>query len=163
MRRELPDEWKTICERVGVASSFRGIASASGLAITTVQRLISEGRTSTATVLAVANALRLDPDEVKRMAGVGNGRPTWYPTPEAQHLSPEVHEALDDLIRAIARQGGSNDDRQSEAEKSPHLHADDQDRVTLAARRIHGPKGIIDPSQETAGEENQDPGGWDEA
>lgn len=86
----------------------------------------------------------------------------WNPPAEVHTFNRETQDALSALIRAIGRER-SSDDRQSEAEKSPHLHADDQDRVTLAARRIHGPKGIIDPSQETAGEENQDPGGWDEA
>ena len=86
----------------------------------------------------------------------------WNPPAEVHTFNRETQDALSALIRAIGRER-SSDDRQSEAEKSPHLHADGKDRVRLAARRIHGPKGIIDPSQETAGEENQDPGGWDEA
>nr|WP_290126611.1 helix-turn-helix transcriptional regulator [Cutibacterium avidum] len=86
----------------------------------------------------------------------------WNPPAEVHTFNRETQDALSALIRAIGRER-SSDDRQSEAQKSPHLHADDQDRVTLAARRIHGPKGIIDPSQETAGEENQDPGGWEGA
>lgn len=160
---ELPEPWNTAAEKAGVRQTYRGIGESAGISHVTVRRLVTEGRTSPATVSKVARALRVDEETIYRWAEVDLSEwGPWIPPREAHQLNPRARAALDELIRAVT-QGGSSDDRQSEAEKSPHLHADDQDRVTLAARRIHGPKGIIDPIQETAGEENQDPGGWDEA
>lgn len=114
------------------------------------------------TLRALSRAFDVPLERLQMAAGVTVGGADWTPPMEVSRLTKRQQNALTELIMAIAA-GGSSDDRQSEAEKSPHLHADDQDRVTLAARRIHGPKGIIDPSQETAGEENQDPGGWEGA
>lgn len=122
------------------------------------------GRPPVSTIDALAAGFAVDARELRRLAAMQSGElGKWTPPTESSALTRDQRDALDSLIKSIVRQGGSSDDRQSEAEKSPHLHADDQDRVTLAARRIHGPKGIIDPSQETAGEENQDPGGWEGA
>ncbi|MDU1018149.1 MAG: helix-turn-helix transcriptional regulator [Clostridium perfringens] len=92
----------------------------------------------------------------------------WNPPAEVHTFNRETQDALSALIRAIGRER-SSDDRQSEAEKSTEqgsvipIRATETPEVARAARRIHGPKGIIDPSQDQAGEENQDPGGWDEA
>lgn len=111
----------------------------------------------------LSTILRVSVDDVKSAEAGYTPIGGWE---RYERLNAEERKAVEgvmDAILAAREAGGSNDDRQSEAEKSPHLHADDQDRVTLAARRIHGPKGIIDPSQETAGEENQDPGGWEGA
>lgn len=116
MRRELPDGWKAMCERVGISGSARGIAAAAGLAITTVQRLVFEGRTSEATVAAVAAALRVDRQAVKKAAGIAGDKPDWYPPSEAQRLSPKTQEALDRLILAIAEE--VSDGRRPDAEKT---------------------------------------------
>lgn len=60
---------------------------------------------------------------------------------EANQLNPRARAALDELIRAVV-QGGSSDGRQSEDQKSPRLHADDQDRVRPID--VDEIKGILD-------------------
>lgn len=117
MRRELPERWKTMCERAGIPGSARGIAAAAELAITTVQRLVFEGRTSQATIEAVAGALRVDETTVMEAAGIAPDKPLWRPPSEAQELGPRTQEALSRLILAMAEEV-SNAGRQSKAEKS---------------------------------------------
>lgn len=123
------------------------------------QRAIREDRT----YVDLAAILRVSVDDVKSAEAGYTPVGGWKRYESLTDREKQAVEAVMDAILAAHDEGGNSDDRQSEAQKSPHLHADDQDRVTLAARRIHGPKGIIDPSQETAGEENQDPGGWEGA
>ncbi|MDU3768470.1 MAG: hypothetical protein E7G49_06750 [Cutibacterium granulosum] len=124
-------------------------------------------RTDQATIDAVAKALHLDPRLIAEWAGRRRAETEPYrPPPEANLLDKDERDAIDRVIALLARpkmQGGSSDDQSSEDQKRPHLHADDQDRVTLAARRTRQPKGIRLVEQDQAGEENQDPGGWDEA
>lgn len=43
------------------------------------------------------------------------------------------------------------------------IHADEAPEIARAARSSRRPKGIRFTEQDEAGEENQDPGGWDEA
>lgn len=154
--------------RSGKGPSWSALAQAIGTHTSTLTAMRDgERSTDQATVDKVSKALHLDPRTVAKWIGrTRSERDPYTPPAEANLLDRDEREAIDRMIELLARSkmiGGSSDDRQSEAQKSPHLHADDQDRVTLAARRIHGPKGIIDPSQETAGEENQDPGGWEGA
>lgn len=173
MRRELPDGWKAMCEQAGIPGSARGIAAAAGLAVTTVQRLVFERRTSEATVAAVASALRVDRQVVKSAAGIGGDQPDWFPPSEAQKLSPKTREALNRLILAVAeevsnagrspkdqktdeqqeperQEGGSSDGRQSEAQKSGQ-----QGSVIPIRRRWPGP---VDSAHEAtaASDESED-------
>lgn len=118
MRRELPERWKTMCERAGIPGSARGIAAAAELAITTVQRLVFEGRTSQATIEAVAGALRVDETTVMEAAGIAPDKPLWRPPSEAQELGPRTQEALSRLILAMAEEV-SDAGRSPKAEKTP--------------------------------------------
>lgn len=85
----------------------------------------------------------------------------WNPPAEVHTFNRETQDALSALIRAIGRER-SSDDRQSEDQKSP-LEVAGRGEVTRAARRTRHPKGVRFADQDQAGEENQDPGGWDEA
>lgn len=65
----------------------------------------------------------------------------WNPPAEVHTFNRETQDALSALIRAIGRER-SSDDQPSEDQKSPHLHADDQDRVRPID--VDEIKGILD-------------------
>lgn len=159
---EIPEPWSTAAEKVGIRQTYRGIADAAGVSHVTVKRLIQEGRTSASTVGKVSRALRITDRTVYQWARINMSEwGPWNPPMEANQLNPRARAALDELIRAVV-QGGSSDDRQSEAQKSP-LEVAGRGEMTRAARTTDQPKGIRLVEQDQAGEENQDPGGWDEA
>ncbi|KAG9059790.1 Uncharacterised protein [Cutibacterium granulosum] len=123
-------------------------------------------RTDQATIDAVAKALHLDPRLIAEWAGRRRAETEPYrPPPEANLLDKDERDAIDRVIALLARpkmQGSSSDDQPSEDQKSP-LEVAGRGEMTLAARRTRQPKGIRLVEQDQAGEENQDPGGWDEA
>lgn len=121
------------------------------------------GRPPVSTIDALAAGFAVDARELRRLAAMQSGElGKWTPPTESSALTRDQRDALDSLIKSIVRQGGSSDDRQSEAEKSP-LEASGRGEMTRAARTTDQPKGIRLVEQDQAGEENQDPGGWDEA
>lgn len=120
-------------------------------------------RPPVSTIDALAAGFAVDARELRRLAAMQSGElGKWTPPMESSALTRDQRDALDSLIKSIVRQGGSSDDRQSEAEKSP-LEVAGRGEVTRAARRTRHPKGVRFADQDQAGEENQDPGGWDEA
>lgn len=138
MRRELPERWKTMCERAGIPGSARGIAAAAELAITTVQRLVFEGRTSQATIEAVAGALRVDETTVMEAAGIAPDKPLWRPPSEAQELGPRTQEALSRLILAMAEEvsdAGRSPKDQKTAEQQGSDAEKDEPGLTWQERR----------------------------
>lgn len=105
---ELPEPWDTAAEKAGVRQTYRGIGEAAGLSHVTVRRLIAQGRTSPATIGKVAEALGVDESTVYQWAGVPvSDWGPWIPPREAHKLNPRAREALDELIRAITEDGGS--------------------------------------------------------
>lgn len=120
-------------------------------------------RPPVSTIDALAAGFAVDARELRRLAAMQSGElGKWTPPTESSALTRDQRDALDSLIKSIVRQGGSSDDRQSEAKKSP-LEVARRGEVTRAARRTRHPKGVRFADQDQAGEENQDPGGWDEA
>lgn len=119
MRQELPEDWQKLATRAGIRPSFTGIAEASGLAISTVQRLVLEGRTSQASIMTLAETFHVAPEQIMKLSGVSDGDRVWLPTQEAQKLSPAVQAALDELIRTIVREGGSSASTGEPTKKTP--------------------------------------------
>lgn len=76
-------------------------------------------RPPVATINALAAGFALDARELRQLADLQPGElGDWTPPAESSALTRDQRDALDSLIRSIVRQGGSSDDRQSEAEKS---------------------------------------------
>lgn len=119
VRQQLPATWATLAEQAGITGSFRGIATAAGVATTTVTRLISEGRTSPETVTAVATALRVPEAKIYALANlsVHTDLGPWSPPAEANQLGGAERSVLEDLIRVMAK-GEDNAVRTTKAEKS---------------------------------------------
>lgn len=115
---ELPEPWNTAAEKAGVRQTYRGIDDKAGLSHVTVRRLISEGRTSRATVEKVALALNVDATKVYQWAEIELSEwGPWRPR-EAHKLNPRARAALEELIRAVT-QGGGSDGLAAEAQKTP--------------------------------------------
>ena len=153
--------------RSGKGPSWSALAQAIGTHTSTLTAMRDgERSTDQATVDKVSKALHLDPRTVAKWIGrTRSERDPYTPPAEANLLDRDEREAIDRMIELLARSkmiGGSSDDRQSEAEKSP-LEVAGRGEMTRAARTTDQPKGIRLVEQDQAGEENQDPGGWDEA
>ena len=120
-------------------------------------------RPPAATVDALAAGFDLDPREVRRLAGMPRGElGEWIPPAESASLTRDQRTALDQLIKSMVATGGSSDDRHHEVRGDP-LEVAGQGDMTRAARSTGEPKGIRIREQDEAGEENQDPGGWEGA
>lgn len=122
------------------------------------QRAIREDRT----YVDLAAILRVSVDDVKSAEAGYTPVGGWKRYESLTDREKQAVEAVMDAILAAHDEGGSSDDRQSEAKKSP-LEVARRGEVTRAARRTRHPKGVRFADQDQAGEENQDPGGWDEA
>lgn len=110
----------------------------------------------------LSTILRVSVDDVKSAEAGYTPIGGWE---RYERLNAEERKAVEgvmDAILAAREAGGSSDDRQSEAQKSP-LEVAGRGEMTRAARTTDQPKGIRLVEQDQAGEENQDPGGWDEA
>lgn len=140
-------------------------------------------RPPVSTIDALAAGFAVDARELRRLAAMQSGElGKWTPPTESSALTRDQRDALDSLIKSIVRQGGSSDDRQSEAQKSPSpedgvnserqavdgeegasLLADTAPEIAKAARTTWTSKGVHIREQDEAGEENQDTGEWHEA
>lgn len=115
---ELQEPWATWASKANVRPSMTGIGEAAGLPASTVSRLI-RGRTTPATVSAVAQALRITEKDVLA-AATGESRGPWQPPLEAHLLTEQERDALGLIIRAIVQdRGGQSDAGTAEAQKSP--------------------------------------------
>lgn len=105
---DLPEPWATWASRAGARPSRSGIGEKAGLPTSTISRLMT-GRTTPATVQAVADALRVTPREVLA-AATGKSRGPWTPPLEAHLLHNDEREALGLLIQRITagREGGTD-------------------------------------------------------
>lgn len=99
---ELPKPWEQAAERAGVRTTYRGIGDAAGISHVTVKRLITEGRTSTATVRKVAEALGVTSAAIHEWANLPTSEwGPWDPPKQAHQLNPRARAALEELILAI--------------------------------------------------------------
>lgn len=115
---DLPEPWSTWASQVGARPSMTGIGERAGLPASTISRLI-KGRTTQATVEAVADALRVTPREVLE-AATGESRGPWEPPLEAHLLHDDERAALNLLIQRLTagREGGSDAGTAEPHEKS---------------------------------------------
>lgn len=151
---EMPEPWRTAAERAGVRQTYRGIGEAAGLSHVTVRRLIAQGRTTPATISAVADALRVSEATVTAWADVETSEwGPWVPPRESHRLNPRARQALEELIRAVT-EGGQQDGAVKPAQKTqlrPTTRAD----VTRAARPGRSAIDRYRQSIADAGEESQ--------
>lgn len=130
-RNQLPDDWAELAAKAGVVQSMGGIARGIGKPTSTISRMI--GRTSipsAETVGQVAQLLRVDPQRIWDLLGRGGreGLGRWNPPDEAHDFDKDAREALDRLIRVMAKtteqataedvEEGDPDAGTAEAEKS---------------------------------------------
>lgn len=90
---DLPEPWATWATKVGARPSMSGIGERAGVPTSTISRLI-RGRTTDATVQAVAKALRVTPREVLA-AAVGESSGPWEPPIEAHLLRDDERPRCD--------------------------------------------------------------------
>ena len=149
---ELPEPWVTWASRAGIRASLTGIGEAAGgLPASTVSRLVHQGKTSQATVEAVASALRVDVATVLEAATGASGHGTWRPPLESHLLTPPERDALAIIIRAMTsgRSGAGAD-----------LHAVPAWARRTAARTSPEPKGAPEPpGEEDVSQDPDDRGG----
>lgn len=135
MRQQLPADWAKLAERKGIRPSFRAISQRAGVAITTVTRLITEGRTSPETVTAVAEALGVTEAKIHELAGLAAGDlGPWSPPVEAHQLGGPEREALEQLIRVMAK-GAAHDGRSPEAQKKSGAATTDDSGASVVELR----------------------------
>ncbi len=129
-RNQLPDDWAALAEKAGVATSMGGIARAIGKPTSTISRMIGQTSIPSAeTVGQVAQLLRVDPQTIWDLLGRGGrqGLGRWNPPDEAHDFDREAREALDKLIRVMAKttvddvENGGSDAGNADAEKTTSL------------------------------------------
>lgn len=113
---ELPEQWATWANQAGVRPSMTGIGEAADVPASTVSRLI-RGRTTKATVKAVADALRITEAQILAAVEPQTLGP-WSPPMEAHLLTSQERDALGVLIRGLTQDRGVSDGRQPEDQKS---------------------------------------------
>lgn len=110
MRQQLPEAWAELATKAGVRASARGIAERTGLAVTTITRLIAGNQATPDTVAVVADALGVDQSVIYRLTGIDAGElGPWIPPRAANNLKADERLALEQLIRAVTRNRGSDD------------------------------------------------------
>lgn len=148
---ELPEPWVTWASRVGVRASLTGIGEAAGgLPASTVSRLVHQGKTSQATVEAVASALRVDVATVLEAATGASGHGTWRPPLESHLLTPPERDALAVIIRAMTSgRSGAGADLHAVPDWARRVVTVDcrlsavQRRCTLAHELVHVERGPV--------------------
>ncbi len=106
---DLPEPWATWASKAGVRSSMTGIGEKAGVPASTISRLIRGQGTTTATVEAVAGALRVSSKEVLAAAR-GDSLGPWTPPLNSHLLREDERDALSLMIQRITagREGGSD-------------------------------------------------------
>ena len=93
-----------------------GIGEAAGIPASTVSRLL-KGRTTEATIKAVASALRI-PEELVLAQMSEQSLGPWEPPLDAHLLTSQEREALGVIIRGLVQsRGGTTDAGDAEAQK----------------------------------------------
>ena len=140
---EIPEPWATAAEQAGIRQTLRGVAEAARISHVTVGRLISEGRTSPATITAVATALRVEPAKVYEWAHVQvSDWGPWSPPLRAHKLSPRARAALAELILAIVESEDETDVPSTKAREKSRNEAGGAVNVKLSrsTRRMPSPQ-----------------------
>lgn len=152
---DLPDPWATWAARVGARPSRTGIGERAGVPASTISRLI-QGRTTPATVEAVAAALRVSAREVLLAATGDDGLGPWVPPLESHLLDAHEREALNLLIQRLAsKRGGTADGRAPEADtRSPITKLPSAREAADAKRQRMLNQGM--PATKASYEEHQD-------
>lgn len=102
-RYDMPPQWKGPVEAAGL-HSYRDVAAAAGVAShETIRRLFTGHNVKMATVVAVARALRIEPEQVLELSGAGGDVEPWEPPDAAARLTRVEREALAALINAITQ------------------------------------------------------------
>lgn len=160
---DLPEPWATWASKAGIRASLTGIGEAAGgLPASTISRLVNQGKTSPATVKAVAAALCVTPGRIMEAATGAEGYGPWSPPLESHLLTTSERDALAVIIRSMT--SGRTAPSQSPADQA---HGESSARLRpvpswadpVAARELHEPKGAPEP----VGEEDasQDPEDWE--
>ena len=150
---EIPEPWATAAEQAGIRQTLRGIAEAARISHVTVGRLIGEGRTSPATITAVATALRVEPAKVYEWAHVEvSDWGPWTPPILAHRLSPRARAALSELILAIVESEDETYVPSTKAHQKSRNGAvlvDDDAGLVVPSERVRsGGEGLVgDPAQ----------------
>ena len=97
---DIPDAWTTWAERKGIRPTLRGIAEASGLALSTLSRILNGGRTSDDKITTLAATLGVTRDDVYATLRLPAPGDDWAPE-HARWLTHDERAALEQLIRAI--------------------------------------------------------------
>ena len=138
---EIPEPWASAAEQAGIRQTLRGIAEAARISHVTVGRLIGEGRTSPATITAVATALRVEPAKVYEWAHVEvSDWGPWTAPMLAHRLSPRARAALAELILAIVEEGDGTD-------------------VPSTGAREKRPEAVLETARSTQLDQQQQPSG----
>ena len=160
---ELPEPWNTAAERAGVRATLRGIGEAAGgTSHVTMRRLIQEGRTSEATIRKVVTALRVSQATIREWASIPTSDyGAWDPPAEAHRMTPRARAAVEELIRTLVEEGGTDvgtTDQKSTGpgERGSATELNPAPWTAQAARRATDPYGDRIEAQDRAGEENQD-------
>jgi len=133
---EIPEPWATAAEQAGIRQTLRGVAEAARISHVTVGRLISEGRTSPATITAVATALRVEPAKVYGWAHVHvSDWGPWTPPMLAHRLSPRARAALSELILAIVESEDETDVPSTKAHQKSADESEDDAPVNVRQSR----------------------------
>lgn len=102
-RRDTPPEWKALMDDQGI-SSLRDLALKAELSHVSVVRLV-HGESidpSDTTLMKVADALKVAPIRIYRMAGYSPAyAEPWSPPAEATRLTPKQRKAVEELIKSM--------------------------------------------------------------
>ncbi|WP_147436567.1 hypothetical protein [Propionibacterium australiense] len=145
---DLPEPWATWASKAGIRASLTGIGEAAGgLPASTISRLVNQGKTSPATVEAVAAALRVAPGRIMEAATGAEGYGPWNPPLESHLLTTSERDALSVIIRSIT--SGRAAPSQSPADPAPaspaRLRPVPEWAARTAARELGEPKGVPEP------------------
>lgn len=97
---DIPQPWTLWAERKGIRPTLRGIAEASGLAVSTLSRVLNGGRTSDDKITTLAHTLGVSRDDVYATLRLPAPGEDWTPT-TGRWLTDRERLALDELVRVI--------------------------------------------------------------
>lgn len=156
---DLPEPWATWASKAGVRASLTGIGEAAGgLPASTISRLVNQGKTSPATVEAVAAALRVTPGRIMEAATGAEGYGPWSPPLESHLLTTSERDALSVIIRSMT--SGRTSSAQPSTDSAPGefptpLRPVPDWASPVAARELGEPKGV--PEEPGDEDFSQDP------
>lgn len=103
----LPAQWRRLAAKAGV-TSYADIArkAGGGLSSSTVQRtLTGKTKPEPVTIRRIAEAFRVTPETIARLLQVEIGELGWWDPPlEAHRLDAEARDALEGVIRVLAKE-----------------------------------------------------------